>query len=207
MFGLAYEIPEIAFRASLFFHNEIHHDLSGQVEAPLPDFSNVVSERATGKTLTPKAVNFRIQSGVAEDWLAFMELRWGDWSSLDEMYVNAGNLSGGLVLFKNDTLNYKLGLGVKMTERLSLGGYVESYIDLNPPTIPQGIDGTNLRNPQADRYSIAFGGKYLLLENLSLALGGSYYYIEHGRFSDNTYTVELERSQAFAVGGTLTYLF
>jgi long-subunit fatty acid transport protein len=136
-----------------------------------------------------------------------MELRWGDWSSLDEMYVEAGNLSGGLVLFKNDTLNYKFGLGVKMNERLSLGGYIESYIDLNPPKTPIGIDGTNLRNPQADRYSIAFGGKYLLYNNLSLSLGGSYYYIERGRFSDKSYTVDLERSQAFAVGGTLIYMF
>ncbi|MFT6904590.1 MAG: long-chain fatty acid transport protein [Oleiphilaceae bacterium] len=207
LIGLAYEIPEVAFRASIFFHNEIHHDLSGKVEAPLPDFSNVISQTAESKTLTPKAVNFRLQSGIAEDWLAFMELRWGDWSSLDEMQVEAGDLSGGLVLFKNDTLNYKIGLGVKMTERLSLGGYFESIVDLNPPVTPKGIDGTNLRNPQADRYSLAFGGKYLLVKSLSLALGGSYYYIENGRFSDKSYTVNLDSSKAIAFSGTITYLF
>ena len=207
IFGLAYEIPEIAFRASLFFHNEIRHDLTGHVEAPLPDFSSTVSLAAESKTLTPKAINFRLQSGIAQDWLAFIELRWGDWSSLDKIQVEAGSLSGGLVLFQNDTLNYKIGLGVKITERLSLGGYFESIIELSPPETPIGIDGTNLRNPQADRYSLAFGGKYLLLKNLSLALGGSYYYIENGRFSDNSYTVDLSRSQALAFAGTLTYLF
>tara|TARA_R110001592_G_scaffold288331_4_gene557361 strand:- start:23403 stop:24599 length:1197 start_codon:yes stop_codon:yes gene_type:complete len=207
LFGLAYEIPEIAFRASLFFHNEIYHDLSGDVVAPLPDFSGIVSQAAESKTLTPKAINFRLQSGIAENWIAFMELRWGDWSSLDEMQVEAGDLSSGLVLFTNDTLNYKLGLGVKMTDRLSLGGYCESIVDLNPPTTPRGIDGTNLRNPQADRYSIAFGGKYLFFEGLSLALGGSYYYIENGRFSDKSYTVNLDSSQAVAFAGTLAYMF
>tara|TARA_R110001592_G_scaffold68269_3_gene209137 strand:+ start:14025 stop:15221 length:1197 start_codon:yes stop_codon:yes gene_type:complete len=207
LFGLAYEIPEIAFRASLFFHNEIHHDLTGHVQAPLPDFSNVVSQAVEAKTITPKAINFRLQSGIAKDWLAFMELRWGDWSSLDEMQVEAGNLSSRLVLFENDTLNYKIGLGVKMNERLSLGGYFESVVDLNPPITPKGIDGTNLRNPQADRYSLAFGGKYLLVKNLSLALGGSYYYIEKGRFSDSSYTVDLNSSDAIAFGGTLTYLY
>ena len=80
-------------------------------------------------------------------------------------------------------------------------------MDLNPPTTPRGIDGTNLRNPQADRYSIAFGGKYLFFEGLSLALGGSYYYIENGRFSDKSYTVNLDSSQAVAFAGTLAYMF
>jgi long-chain fatty acid transport protein len=207
LFGLAYEIPEIAFRASLFFHSEIHHDLSGQVVAPLPDFSAVVSHFAEAKTLTPKALNFQLQTGLAEDWLAFMELRWGDWSSLDEMQVEAGNLSSGLVLFKHDTLNYKLGFGVKISERLSLGGYYESIIDLNSPVKPDGVDGTNLRNPQGDRYSLAFGGKYLLFKNLSLALGGSYYYVKKGRFADEFFTVDLDKSHAVAFSGTLTYLF
>ncbi len=207
LFGLAYEIPEIALRASLFFHNEIHHDLTGTVTAPLPDFSGVVTETAEAKTLTPKAINFRLQSGITENWLAFMELRWGDWSSLEELQVEAGNLSGDLILFKNDTLNYKFGLGVKLSERLSLGGYFESYFDINPPKTPIGVDGTNLRNPQAERYSLAFGGKYLLFKNLTMALGGSYYYIAQGRFSDNSYTVDLDTSKAVAFAGTLTYLF
>ena len=100
-----------------------------------------------------------------------------------------------------------LVLGVKMSERLILGGYFESFIDLSPPTTPKGIDGTNLRNPQADRYSLAFGGKYLLLKNLSLTLGGSYYHIKKARFADESYTVDLDQSEALAFSGTLTYVF
>jgi hypothetical protein len=38
-------------------------------------------------------------------------------------------------------------------------------------------------------------------------LGGSYYYIENGRFSDKPYTINLDSSQALAFAGTLTYLF
>lgn len=207
IFGLAYEIPEIALRASLFFHNEIHHDLSGSVDAPLPNFSGRISAPAKGKTLTPRAINFRLQSGIAQDWLAFLELRWGDWSSLNKMNIEAGNLSSELVLFQNDTLNYKLGLAYKASDRLSLGGYVESIVDLSPPDTLPGVDGTNLRNPQADRYSLALGGKYLLADDLSLALGGSYYHIKNGRFADKSYTVDLDQSSAIAFSGTLNYMF
>ena len=207
IFGLAYEIPDIAFRASLFFHNEIHHQLSGKVYAPVPDFSRRTSASATGKTLTPRAINFRIQSGITQNWLAFLELRWGDWSRLNKMKIDAGTLSSELVLFQNDTLNYKLGLAYKMSDRLSLGGYVESVVDLSPPDTLPGVDGTNLRNPQTDRYSMALGGKYLLADDLSLALGGSYYYLKNGRFADTSYTIDLEQSHAIALSGTLTYLF
>lgn len=207
LLGLAYEIPSIAFRASLFFHNEVEHDLSGSVVAPLPDFSGLITRDARGKTITPQALNLRVQSGIAEDWLAFIELRWGDWSSLNQMNVQAAELSSSLVLFKNDTLNYKLGLGAKVSDRLTLGGYIESYMDLNPPNMPEGIDGTNLRNPQGDRFSFAFGGKYLLTSSLSISAGGSYYYIEAGRFSDGFYTVSLDKSDALALGTTLNYQF
>lgn len=207
LLGLAYEIPSIAFRASLFFHNEIHHTISGYVKAPLPSFSGSVSVPAKSTTLTPKALNFRLQSGITDDWLAFMELRWGDWSSLNKMSVEAKHLSSELVLFQNDTLNYKVGLGVKVNERVSVGGYFESIVDINPPNTPAGVDGKNLRNPQGDRYSLALGGKYALTHAITLALGGSYYYIESGRFVNDDYRVELERSEALAFSGTLTYVF
>jgi len=51
------------------------------------------------------------------------------------------------------------------------------------------------------------GGKYLLADDLSLALGGSYYYLKNGRFADTSYTIDLEQSHAIALSGTLTYLF
>lgn len=207
MLGLAYEIPALALQASLFFHNEIHHDLSGTATAPSPDLSTTVSESVKSATVTPRALNFRLQSGIVENWLAFLELRWGDWSSVDELYVEAGDLSQELELFKNDTLNYKLGLGTQVSDRLSLGAYFESVIDLNPPSTPKGVDGTNLRNPQCKRYSVAFGGKYLLTSKLSVGLGASYYYISRGRFADSAYTVDLDRSQALAVAGNLNYRF
>lgn len=207
LIGLAYEIPELAFRVSVFFHNEIEHELTGQVDAPLPDLSGTLSHSLSGRTLTPKAVNFSLQSGIAEDWLAFLVLRWGDWSSVDEILVQAGPLSQQLDLFSNDTLNYEVGLGVKINDRLNLGGKFSSLIELNAPELPDGLDGVNLRNPQGDRYSLAFGGNYAFTSKLSLGLSASYYYLQNGRFSDSAYTVDLEASHAFVFSASLKYVF
>lgn len=207
LLGLAYEIPELAFRLSIFFHNQVEHRLTGEVYAPAPDLSSLLSASLRAKTVTPKALNVGLQSGIADNWLAFVNLRWGDWSSVDEIEVQAGNLSQQLSLFANDTLNYEIGLAVRMNDRLNLGGQFASLIELNEPNLPNKLSGTNLRNPQADRYSLSFGGNYLVSEKIKVGLSASYYYLQHGRFSDNAYTVKLETSHAFVFSGTLQYLF
>ena len=207
LLGLAYEIPELAFRLAVFFHNEVEHNLTGNAYAPAPDFSSTMSHPLRGKTVTPKAVHVSLQSGIAEDWLAFVNLRWGDWSSVDEILVEAGPLSQQLTLFANDTLNYEIGLGHKVNQRLNLGAQFASLIELNAPDLPDGLAGTNLRNPQADRYSLGVGGNYAFNSALKLGLAASYYYLQHGRFSDNAYTVELETSHALAMSASLLYVF
>jgi len=207
LLGLAYEIPELAFRLAVFFHNEVEHTLTGLAYAPVPDFSSTISHPLRGKTVTPKAVNISLQSGIAEDWLAFLNLRWGDWSSVDEIIVEAGPLSQQLTLFANDSLNYEIGLGVRMSDRLNMGAQFASLIELNEPDLPDGLAGTNLRNPQGERYSLAFGGNYAFNSAIKLGLSASYYYLQHGRFSDNAYTVDLETSHALVLSATLNYVF
>jgi long-subunit fatty acid transport protein len=207
LLGMAYEIPELAFRMSLFFHNEVDHQLSGTVSAPLPDLSGNISHPVRANTLTPQSVHFNLQTGVTENWLVFLKLRWGDWSQLDKISLDAGPLSQELRLFSNDSLNYEIGVGVRVSERLNIGGQFASLVELGEPDLPEGLSGTNLRNPQGNRYSIGFGGKYKLTSRLKLGLFTSWFYLERGRFSDNAYTVELEPSQAFVFSGALNYVF
>jgi long-chain fatty acid transport protein len=205
--GLAYEIPDIAFRVSLFYHPETQHKLSGKASAPVPDFSSLMAQGVHGNTLTPRALNLNIQSGFAQDWLIFAEIRWGDWTALDEIDLEAGPLSQTIDLFSNDTINYKIGLGYRVNERFSIGGYFASLFKIGNEDLPPGVDGTDLRNPESDRYSIGLGGAYKLNQHLGLKLGGSYYYLKQGRFADPYFTVDLERSSAFGVSGTIQYYF
>jgi len=207
LIGLAYEIPDIAFRVSLFYHNEIHHDLAGIVMSPVPSQSARVTQSARAKTLTPQFVNLNIQSGIAEGWLAFAGFRWGDWTALDSINVDAGPLSQSIGLFSQDTLNYNFGLGYRVNESLTLGGYFASFLKLGAIDLPPGIDGEDIRNPESGRFSVGFGGKYEATKQLHLNLGGSYYHIEAGKFVDNDHTVELDTSYALGLGSSLTYHF
>jgi long-chain fatty acid transport protein len=207
LLGLAYEIPALAFRVSVFFHNEVEHQLSGDVYAPLPDFSGSLSHPVSAETLTPRAVHFNLQMGIAENWLAFLKLRWGNWSRVDKISLDAGPLSQELLLFSNDSLNYEIGLGLRASERLNLAGRFSSLIELNEPDLPDGLSGTNLRNPQGDRYSLGFGGNYVLTSRLRFGVFASWFYLERGRFSDNAYTVDLDPSHAVVVSGALNYVF
>lgn len=205
--GIAYEIPELAFRLSVFFHNAIEHQLTGTASAPNANFTERIEQALRGKTLTPKSISLGLQTGLTDNWLLFLLLRWGEWSSVDEIDIEAGPLSQKLKMFTSDTLNYELGLGYRWNERVNLGVQLASYVELNEPPLPSGLDGVNLRNPQADRYTLAAGAVYALDSGLRISLGGAYTYIENGRFSDNAYTVLLERSHALTVSGAFEYRF
>jgi long-chain fatty acid transport protein len=84
--GVGYEIPDKAFRAQLLYRSGVKHDADGTASlsalgATLP---------VTGEGELPQSVELRLQSGIAEDWLAFGTVRWIDWSSLETLDINLG---------------------------------------------------------------------------------------------------------------------
>ncbi|EJN01612.1 OmpP1/FadL family transporter [Phyllobacterium sp. YR531] len=87
--GAAYEIPEIAFRASLIYNGEVDlGDVAGKLDLselpPLP--INPLAGRVTnvfGTAALPQSIEFKLQSGIAPDWLAFGSVKWVDWSILN----------------------------------------------------------------------------------------------------------------------------
>jgi long-chain fatty acid transport protein len=88
--GAAYEIPEIAFRASLVYNSEVELDeITGTIDLTnLPPSANPLSGVVTdvyGEASMPDSVEFKIQSGIAPDWLAFGSVKWVDWSQLQSV--------------------------------------------------------------------------------------------------------------------------
>lgn len=88
--GVAYEIPEIAFRASLVYNSEVKlDDITGTLNlTQVPRFvipGNPLLGTVTpvfGSAVMPDILEFKIQSGIAPDWLAFGSVKWADWSQL-----------------------------------------------------------------------------------------------------------------------------
>src|SRR5690606_31588463 len=82
--GVAYEIPEYAFRASLVYNSEVKlDDITGTLDlsrvngAPLLDVH--------GSQSMPDVLELKVQSGIAPDWLAFGSVKWTDWSQLQKV--------------------------------------------------------------------------------------------------------------------------
>ncbi|WP_180001790.1 OmpP1/FadL family transporter [Acinetobacter sp. YH12255] len=93
--GLAYQIPEIALKASLTYRSEIEHDLKSNEDlagnplnvalgvglagnpAEFPTFA-----AGTTNVTTPQSVNLDLQSGIMADTVAFLNVRWVNWDGM-----------------------------------------------------------------------------------------------------------------------------
>jgi len=82
--GLAYEIPEIALRASLVYNSQVKYDLSGEL-----DLSNLGQGVIPiyGEASMPDSVELKLQSGIAPGWLAFGSIKWVNWSVLQSIPI------------------------------------------------------------------------------------------------------------------------
>ena len=93
--GLAYQIPEIALKASLTYRSEIEHELNTDENlagnplnialgvglagnaAAFPAFA-----AGTTNVTTPQSVNLDLQSGIMADTVGFLNVRWVNWDGM-----------------------------------------------------------------------------------------------------------------------------
>jgi long-chain fatty acid transport protein len=90
--GAAYEIPDIALRATLIYSSKYDYDLTGIQNntgfgAIIPG-TQLVPISAT--TEIPQSLEFKIQSGVAENTLAFFGVKWQEWGKLGIIPIIGG---------------------------------------------------------------------------------------------------------------------
>lgn len=103
--GVAYQIPEIALKASLTYRSEIEHSINVKENIPIVslvaanptllfnalNITNPAQQAAIGQKLaslggsgktditTPQSVNLDLQSGIMENTVAFANIRWVNW--------------------------------------------------------------------------------------------------------------------------------
>lgn len=176
--GLAYEIPEIAFRASLVYNSAVDHDLSGTVDltsvpplpgSPLAGIGGLVIP-VYGSVSMPDSVELKVQSGIAPDWLAFGSVKWTDWSQIQVVpFCAVGtpvcrpNASiNTLDLFYRDGWTISGGVGHRFNEQWS--GAVSLTWDRGTST----VIGT-----QTDSWVLGSQVIYSPTKNLELKLSGA----------------------------------
>lgn len=156
--GTAFEIPEYAIRAQVFYDSAIDLEMQGTLTVGSNIFP-VVSDVSM-----PQGVEFRLQSGIAPKWLAFLGVKWVDWSTLNELKVETPVSYTDAYIDATRTFNFTdgwtvtAGLGHQLTDKIQVGTSL---------TWDQGIGGS-----YSDTYSWGLGGSYDLTKNVKLSLGG-----------------------------------
>lgn len=165
--GVAYEIPDIAFRAALTYNSAIEH-------------KNATSEAAGGGAITldsvttietPRSINLDFQTGIAQDTLLFGGVRWVDWSEFDitpALFSSPAVANRSLVSYDNDTYTYNIGVGRRFSDSFA-GSVSFSYEKSN------GGFASNL-GPTDGKFGITLGGRYTF-DNVTISGGINYTWI------------------------------
>ncbi len=110
--GAAYEIPEIFLRVQGMYRSGTQHDATGFGNGTLP---------ASGDGELPQSFELKMRSGIAPGWLAFVDVKWTDWSVTDRINLRvplAGVNTANIYNWK-DGWTVTAGVGHAFTEKLS----------------------------------------------------------------------------------------
>ena len=226
--GFAYQIPEIALKASVTYRSEIEHEAStrefGQSNIMALVTSNpanaIFDENTTTNITTPQSVNLDFQTGIMADTVAFANVRWVNWKDFSirpEKFDQIGRTLGAvgqtpdnpngfdLVSYTDDQISATVGVGRKLSEKWA--GNVSVGYDTgagNPvstlgPTEGYWNVGLCLQFSPAPNYFIAGGVKYLMLGDADAQPASM--------FGTNNSIASFEDNDAWAYGLKIGYRF
>ncbi|MCL9676024.1 outer membrane protein transport protein [Acinetobacter sp. ACZLY 512] len=227
--GLAYQIPEIALKASLTYRSEIDHDVNINENLPtLPALALLGSNGAataeaiaasSGKTTitTPQSVNLDFQTGIMANTVAFANVRWVNWKDFSIRPYKFGKVSEAvgplvgrpngfnLVEYSDDQWSANVGVGRKLNEQWA--GNVSVGWDSgagNPvttlgPTEGYWNVGLGVQYSPQPNYFIAGGVKYFWLGDAKAQTGA--------QAGSSDYVAEFSDNHAIAYGMKIGYKF
>ena len=219
--GAAYQIPDIALKASVTYRSEIDHKAATtETFAATSALAalNPVPNSNTSIT-TPQSVNLDFQTGIMADTVAFANVRWVEWSKFSIqppkfgmgsknplIAASTGKPNGfDLVAYSDDQISATVGVGRKFNEQWA--GNVSVGYDTgagNPvstlgPTEGYWNLGLGLQFSPAPNYFIAGGVKYFWLGDADAQAGS--------QFNTPATVAKFEDNNAWAYGLKMGYRF
>ena len=184
--GFAYSIPEIALKAAVTYRSEIKHEVETLETFGL---GTVVFPSSITDITTPQSVNLDLQTGIAQDTLAFANIRWVHWDQFavtpDVLKAKSNN---SLIDYSDDQWSATVGLGRKFNAKWSGTAAIGWDSGAGNPVTTLG--------PTEGYWSVGLGGQYSPAENYFIAGGVKYFWLGDaqaqtggkvaGNFEDNT---------------------
>ncbi|MEN3977473.1 outer membrane protein transport protein [Acinetobacter sp. CWB-B33] len=223
--GVAYQIPEIALKASLTYRSEIEHSVNidesssgtNLTALPVPNLINFYANQGSSDITTPQSVNLDFQTGIMADTVAFANVRWVEWSKFAIRPYAFGKASGtvgpaigqpngfDLVAYSDDQISATVGVGRKLSEQWA--GNISVGYDTgagNPistlgPTEGYWNLGLGVQFSPAANYFIAGGVKYFWLGDADAQSGA--------QFNTSNTVAKFEDNTAWAYGLKIGYRF
>ena len=163
--GAAFQIPEIALLARITFESEIKH--SFDVDESHLNLGAGTTTQSTSSATLPQAVTLQLESGVSMSTLAYVNVRWVDWSEFSLSTSHFTDLDAGpLVYFGKDTVSFEVGAGHMLNDQWSVGGYLAYEKAIGGETSPLA--------PEDGYKGLGLGATYAM-SNLDITAGLGYF--------------------------------
>ncbi|ANF81283.1 transporter [Acinetobacter sp. NCu2D-2] len=227
--GAAFQIPEIALKASVTYRSEIEHEVmveetmpfnilmgtSGKIDALKKDWKFDIAET---KIKTPQSVNLDFQTGIMANTVAFAQLRWVDWSEFkirpNKFGQLASDLTGkiigdprgfDLIAYEKDQISANVGVGRK-------------FNDLWAGTVMVGWDSgagnpVSTLGPTEGYWSVGLGGQYSPTPQSFIQAGVKYFWLGDAKsqvashFGTDVYSADFEDNDAIGYSLKIGYRF
>lgn len=185
--GFAYQIPEIALKAAVTYRSEIKHNATAEESFAL---GGLVIPSSDVAAITPQSVNIDLQSGVAENTLAFANIRWVHWDNFVVTPQGLYNMTKGnnLIDYSKDQWSVNTGLGHKFSEHWSASSSVGYDSGAGNPVTTLG--------PTEGYWNVGLGAQFSPTENHFIQAGVKYFWLGDAtaqtagksvaKFKDNT---------------------
>lgn len=225
--GLAYQIPEIALKASVTYRSDIDYDahidetiptlgalaLLGDPSAP----GKIAAAQGTTSITTPQSVNLDFQTGIMANTVAFANVRWVDWSNFTIQPYKFGLISKAagpvinkpngfnLVEYSDDQWSANVGVGRKVNDKwagnVSVGwdSGAGNPVSTLGPTEGYWNAGLGIQYSPAPNYFVAGGVKYFWLGDAKAQTGA--------QAGTSGYVANFQDNEAIAYGIKLGYRF
>ena len=221
--GFAYQIPEIALKASVTYRSEVEHSVgieessigTGTLSAIMnnPALAGV---SATGDTdvTTPQSVNLDFQTGVMANTVAFANVRWVNWKDFAirpyAFGVAAGKTPGypngfDLVAYSDDQWSANVGVGRKLNEQWAGNVSVGWDSGAGNPVTTLG--------PTEGYWNLGLGVQYSPTPATFIAGGVKYFWLGDAKaqtgaqFGTSNYVADFSDNDALAYGLKIGYRF
>ncbi|WP_336931793.1 long-chain fatty acid transporter [Acinetobacter bereziniae] len=231
--GAAYQIPEIALKASVTYRSEIDHktDINENLSiTDFPGFNSVIAGLGVsadkiaaldtnGKTTitTPQSVNLDFQTGIMANTVAFANLRWVNWKDfsiqpykfgkVSEAVGNLVNRPNGfnLVEYSDDQYTVTAGVGRKLNDQWAGNVSVGWDSGAGNPVTTLG--------PTEGYWNLGLGVQYSPTPSTFIAGGVKYFWLGDAKAQTgaqaggNDYVAEFKDNNAIAYGLKMGYRF